>query len=329
MALTDKLTAIGDAVRDVQGISKYVWATPKENMTKICKTDNIDDAGYASSPYAANSDWWKQVNIPGASSITVDVYYSCQGGNADYFDIYRGYWTSKPSSTSYDVATNLSGNIKSKTGDYKNMNHSTYTVNSATVSFHFRSGSGSTNYYGFYALVSGVSVGTPYATEEIDETKLITLDEMATGINTFTEPTGVIRIISGSAITSPSTGIRFSFTSAVQTFISNYRKNNKPMYFIYDQDTSSSGASRYAPLILRINKDNSCENLSTPQYTKDVYGNQVRNMLDADNSSEYRWTYGLSYSFTDDYLDIYGAAPSDYPVYKSNGGGNAGILLIP
>ena len=151
--------------------------TTTGTITKYSHTSNVDDTGLKTSNYG-NS--WTNANItgtdrgdtskahvvtiPGASSLTVDIYYNGESVTYDWVTVWAG---SHPDYTAYsNYSSGVSGGTKlggSQSGSYvvngnslTRMGHSTFTISGDTVTFGFRSdGVGSGQGYGYYAIITG------------------------------------------------------------------------------------------------------------------------------------------------------------------------------
>ena len=122
------------------------------NITKYSHTANIDDTGTANGTYASNLSTTDTVTIPGATKLTIDVWYSTENTNYDWLAIYPAGVV--PSSSNYDKASISSGKLGGgKAASKSGAAHKQFIVNGDTVQFYFRS-DGSANYYGYYATVT-------------------------------------------------------------------------------------------------------------------------------------------------------------------------------
>ncbi len=127
-------------------------------ITKYSHTANINDEGIATGTYSGNLKTTDIVTIPGASQITIDVWYSTE--NSNYYDWLAIYPAGvEPTYYNYNQATISNGKLyggqyTSKPGD-DTVYHKTYTVQGNTAQFYFQSNN-SNSYYGYYAVISGV-----------------------------------------------------------------------------------------------------------------------------------------------------------------------------
>ena len=124
------------------------------NVTKYSHTPNIADDGTVSGTYPSNLDTNDVITIPGATTITIEVWFSTQGTSYDWLAIYPAGVT--PTTSNYSQATISNGKLgggsytsRPTTSSY----HRTYTVEGNTAQFYFHS-NGSSNYYGYYAVIT-------------------------------------------------------------------------------------------------------------------------------------------------------------------------------
>ena len=121
-------------------------------IEKRSHTANIDDAGNATGTYASNLAANDVVTIPGAETLTIDVWCSTESTGYDWLAIYPA--GIEPSASNYANATISGGKLGGGQATTKaRATHKTFTVEGDTAQFFFRSDS-SGNYYGYYAVVS-------------------------------------------------------------------------------------------------------------------------------------------------------------------------------
>lgn len=154
----------------------YECFVDRRLVTKYSHTQNIDDTGRKLDNYGGS---WTNANItgtdrgdttkahvltfPGATSISVDVYYNGENTRYDWASIWQG---SRPNYTAYNNYSS-SGYIAQKLGGYysdsyvvngntiSNVGYSHYDISNESVTFGFRSdGGGSGDGYGYYAIAS-------------------------------------------------------------------------------------------------------------------------------------------------------------------------------
>ena len=166
-----------------------------DNYRKYSHTSNVDDTGLKISNYDNN---WTNANIrgtnrtssnsqahvvtiPGASSITVDLYYNGESTSWDWVSVWAGNYPSYTAASNYSstgaVTTAMGGLSTNKyggnqSGSYTvngnsltNMGHTTLTIPGDTVTFGFKSdGSGYGQGYGYYAKITGIGLNmVPYS----------------------------------------------------------------------------------------------------------------------------------------------------------------------
>ena len=137
----------------------------ERNVTKYSHTSNVADDGTANGTYPANLNVNDVVRIDDASSINIEVWYSTESTNYDWLAIYPKGAT--PNQNNYNDATISNGKLgngRYSTKPTAAAYHKTYTVNDDTAQFYFRSDSGG-NYYGYYAIITGIGRGYTGNTE--------------------------------------------------------------------------------------------------------------------------------------------------------------------
>ena len=132
------------------------------NVTKYSHTPNIDDTGVASSVYDNNLELNDVVTIPGAKKIQIELWYATEGNSWDWLAIYPAGVT--PTESNYNQAVisngklgyhgNYSGYTKPSDNDLNY--HKTFIVDGDTAQFYFKSNY-SYSYYGYYAIITGIS----------------------------------------------------------------------------------------------------------------------------------------------------------------------------
>lgn len=124
-----------------------------KDITKYSHTDNLDDAGEVAQNggYGNNKSFSRVVTIPGASSLTVNLTYQTESKNWDWVCAYTGGTESSPAG---DAQCSTAGSLTGKLGG-KTPTTRSFTVDGDSVTFWFKSDSGGSNYYGYYAVVKG------------------------------------------------------------------------------------------------------------------------------------------------------------------------------
>ena len=144
-----------------------------ENATKYSHTPNIDDTGLQNGNYANSLNTNDVITIPGATTLTVDIYYNGESVSYDWLSVWAGNYPSYTASSNRTsegyVTTDMGApdnNNKfggSQSGSYTvngnsltNMGHCTLTIQGDSVTFGFKSDSGGYGKgYGYYAIISG------------------------------------------------------------------------------------------------------------------------------------------------------------------------------
>ena len=144
------ISSIVDATRDRLGIEKEV-IIPKY---KVDFTPNLFDNGKtpptAKSYYANSANYTHVTKMPGATKLTLTIYYTTESDNYDWLCVFQGEQTTV---TANDYSSSLTGKIG---GGGSNINYytdtKTVTVNGDSCTICFRS-DGSGNSYGYYAVI--------------------------------------------------------------------------------------------------------------------------------------------------------------------------------
>ena len=133
--------------------TKYTGYMKPMDVTEYAHTDNVDDAGVQNGGYGYYKSYSRVVTIPGASSLTVDLTYQTEGKESDWVCAYAGGTESSPVG---DAQCSTAGSLTGKLGGTKKTTKS-FTVHDDSVTFWFRSDDINSNYYGYYAVVRGMS----------------------------------------------------------------------------------------------------------------------------------------------------------------------------
>ena len=146
------ISAIVDATRDRLGIEKEV-IIPKY---KVDFTPNLFDNGKtpptAKSYYANSANYNHVIKMPGATKLTLTIYYTTESDNYDWLCVFQG---EQPTKTANDYSSSLTGKIGGG-GSFINSytNTKTVTVNGDSCTICFIS-DGSGQSYGYYAVIEG------------------------------------------------------------------------------------------------------------------------------------------------------------------------------
>lgn len=144
------ISSIVDATRDRLGIEKEV-IIPKY---KVDFTPNLFDNGKtpptAKSYYANSANYNHVIKMPGATKLTLTIYYTTESDRYDWLCVFQGEQTTV---TANDYSSSLTGKIG---GGGANINSytdtKTVTVNGDSCTICFISDS-SGNSYGYYAVI--------------------------------------------------------------------------------------------------------------------------------------------------------------------------------
>ena len=144
------ISSIVDATRDRLGIEKEV-IIPKY---KVDFTPNLFDNGKtpptAKSYYANSANYNHVIKMPGATKLTLTIYYTTESDSYDWLCVFQGEQTTV---TANNYSSSLTGKIG---GGGSNINYytdtKTVTVNGDSCTICFRS-DGSGNSYGYYAVI--------------------------------------------------------------------------------------------------------------------------------------------------------------------------------
>ena len=172
-------------------------------ITKYAHTDNVDDTGEQFGGYNGHdSDFWgytdsKVVSIPGAKSLTVTITYQTEPN--DWVCLYPGGNEEKPAGNAdcSEGTVDYSGRL----GEYT-MTTQSFTVDGDSVTFWFKSDGYPNSYYGYYAVVSGLTGSKDTVTGSYQEPVSIDPDYDFTGWNTKANGSG--KDIGKGEVSSPS-----------------------------------------------------------------------------------------------------------------------------
>ena len=144
------ISSIVDATRDRLGIEKEV-IIPKY---KVDFTPNLFDNGKtpptAKSYYANSANYNHVIKMPGATKLTLTIYYATESINYDWLCVFKG---EQPTKTANDYSSSLTGKIGgggSFISSYTDTKTVTVNGDSCTICF-ISDNSG--NSYGYYAVI--------------------------------------------------------------------------------------------------------------------------------------------------------------------------------
>ena len=144
------ISAIVDATRDRLGIEKEVII----HKYKVDFTPNLSDNGKtpltAKSYYANSANYNHVIEVPGATKLTITIYYATESINYDWLCVFKG---KQPTKTAKDYSNSLTNKIGGGgTNKTSYTNTKTLIVDGDSCTICFRS-DGSGQSYGYYAVI--------------------------------------------------------------------------------------------------------------------------------------------------------------------------------
>lgn len=144
------ISAIVDATRDRLGIEKEIIIP----NYKVDFTPNLFDNGQtpptATTFYANSASYNHVIEVPGATKLTLTIYYATESASYDWLCVFEG---KQPTKTANDYSSSLTNKIggggTGKTS-YTNKQIVNVTGNSCTICF---KSDGSGQSYGYYAVI--------------------------------------------------------------------------------------------------------------------------------------------------------------------------------
>ena len=129
-------------------IVEYTESEGIGTVTKISKTDNVSEDGltYDTAGYGNNKSVNDIIKIDGSESLEITITYQTESTSYDWVCIYDNTVTPSSSNSSSSISNKLGGTTKTT---------KTFTVNGDTVQIYFKSDVSVSNYYGYYAIVTG------------------------------------------------------------------------------------------------------------------------------------------------------------------------------
>ena len=132
---------------------KIMIEQKKENLsllpTKYSHTLNITNGGVRNGNYTNNAAFVDVVTIPGASRLEINITYATESSSLDWVCMWVG------EHPNYTAANNYGSSLTGRLGGVtQQTNH--YSVEGNTVTFGFRSDASVSNYYGYYAVITGI-----------------------------------------------------------------------------------------------------------------------------------------------------------------------------
>lgn len=140
----------GSFINDNVNIVEYAGRESTSTITKISKTDNVSEDGltYDTAGYGNNKSVNDIIKIDGSESLEITITYETESTDYDWVCIYDGTVTPSSSNYSSSISNRLGGRTKIT---------KTFTVNGDTVQIYFRSDGSVSNFYGYYAVITGAS----------------------------------------------------------------------------------------------------------------------------------------------------------------------------
>ena len=164
--------------------TKMVIPYKGSEIVKISHTENIDETGKKISNYG--TDWYDDnivgsdrgnsslphiITIPGATSLTVDIYYGGDTGEYSVCAVHEALTDYNDFSwndgTYHDYYIEQDGTYEINGNTVTNIGHDQFTIDGDTVTFGFwSSGNEVVNGYGYYAVVRGFGAAAVTTYEE-------------------------------------------------------------------------------------------------------------------------------------------------------------------
>ena len=204
-AVTITYDANGGKFSNNETTRNIIYTEVMNTVTKYSHTPNVDDSGVPSGTYSSNLNKTDRVTIPGASKITIEVWFSTESTSHDWLAIYPKGVT--PSSSNYSQATISGGKLGGGSSTSKPTNaayHKIYEVYSDTAQFYFKSDS-TKNYYGYYAIITGevpeITSDIVYEESTRDDYKFIGWNTNAAGTgDTYTSEEEIKNILTDTTL---------------------------------------------------------------------------------------------------------------------------------
>ena len=134
----------------------YNWTAAKEMFTKYAHSANLLDDGTGSLGYEANLSETQVIQIPGATSLNIDIRYQTEDATADWISIYEGGEIT-PNESNYEES--VSGQL----GGGDTILSKSFTVNGDTVQIFFTTDETGADLYGYHAVITGIGTTKKYA----------------------------------------------------------------------------------------------------------------------------------------------------------------------
>ena len=134
----------------------YNWTTAKEMFTKYAHSANLSDDGTGSLGYEADLSDTQVIQIPGATSLNIDIRYQTEDATADWISIYEGGEIT-PNESNYEES--VSGQL----GGGDTILSKSFTVNGDTAQIFFTTDETGADLYGYHAVITGIGTTKKYA----------------------------------------------------------------------------------------------------------------------------------------------------------------------
>lgn len=130
-----------------------IVASGEQIVSKISKTDNVSDDGltYGEAGYGDDQEWTDVITIPGATELEVTITY---GTESMWYD-----WVAVYDATVIPTVDNYDDSVSGALGD-EDITTKTFTIPGDTVQIFFVSDESTSEYYGYYAVVTATVPGS-------------------------------------------------------------------------------------------------------------------------------------------------------------------------
>lgn len=230
MALTDKLTAIADAIREKQGKERYIYGEPPiigydektgmvtKTLTKKVGSSNINlETGEASTVYSNGLNEKKTVTfdeMPANTPVHITLWYGTESTSYDWVVVNNGSTSSTPQS--YSDWTSRYGGNRANTKDTATKVEFDWSNDTNTFTFGLRSDGSSGQYYGYYAELSveyeeeGVIQVPIYGEAPLIGDNSLTLAQMPDEIRTLSKINGELKTVTAKTAVSKGDMVQYS-----------------------------------------------------------------------------------------------------------------------
>ena len=262
MALTDKLTAIADAIREKQGKERYVYGEPPivdydeetvtvtKTLTKKVGSSNINlETGEANSVYNNGLNEMQTVTfdeIPANTPVHIKLWYGTESTQYDWVVVNNGSISNTPQS--YGSWTSRYGGNNAKTKTEATIKEFDWSNDTNTFTFGIYSDP-SGQYYGYYAELS-----VEYEAQEVIQTPIygeppivgnnfLTLAQMPDEIRTLNKINGELKTVTAKTAVSKGDMVQYSENSFTLSRFSDLKNPNDQYDSNWVYDTYPWGIS--------------------------------------------------------------------------------------